>query len=119
MTAHRIDGHDRPLDRQHVQQLGNCHELVGLFRHFHLAEHQALACRERRDHVDRGLGALLLVGPTRGLSIDGNHPLRCPGQRRDPGNEAALELLGVERCKDIAEVIMRRRPIAKWPEPAQ
>jgi hypothetical protein len=28
-------------------------------------------------------------------------------------------LLGVEGCEDIAEVIVRRRAIAKWPEPAQ
>src|SRR5208337_3188093 len=74
---------------------------------------------KRRDHVDRGLGALLLVGPTRGLSVDGDHPLWCPSQRRNPGNEAALEVLGVKRREDIAEVIVRRRAIAKWPEPAQ
>jgi hypothetical protein len=47
------------------------------------------------------------------VAIDGNHPLRRSGQHGDPGNEAALELLGVEGCEDIAEVIVRRRPIAK------
>src|SRR5580693_942915 len=36
-----------------------------------------------------------------------------------PSNEAALEVLGVERREDVAEVIVQRRAIAKWPEPAQ
>jgi hypothetical protein len=27
--------------------------------------------------------------------------------------------LGVQGCEDITEVIVRRRPVAKWPEPAQ
>ena len=37
----------------------------------------------------------------------------------DPGDEAALELLGIERGEDIAEVIVRRRTIAERPEAAQ
>ena len=62
LAAHRIDGHDGPLDRQHVEQLGDGDDLVGLFRHLDLAEHEALARGEGRDHVDRRFGALLLVG---------------------------------------------------------
>ena len=64
-------------------------------------------------------GALLLVGSVRGLAIDGDHPLRRSGHCGDPSNEAALELLGVERCEDVAEVIVCRRTIAKSSEPAQ
>jgi hypothetical protein len=43
----------------------------------------------------------------------------APGQRRYPSHEAALELLGVERRKNIAEMIVRGRSIAKRSEPAQ
>ena len=60
-----------------------------------------------------------MAGPARGLAIDGDHPLRHPGQRGDPGDEAALELLGVERGQDIAEVIVRRRAILERAEAAQ
>src|SRR5436309_11003435 len=65
------------------------------------------------------MGSLaLLVGPTHGLAVDGDHPTRRSRQRGDPGDEAALELLGVEGGQNIAEVIVRRRAVAKRPEPA-
>ena len=41
------------------------------------------------------------------------------GQRRHPGDEAALERLGVERGENVAEMIMRRRAVRERPEPAQ
>src|SRR5436190_419714 len=49
-------------------------------------------------------------------------PTSAATQRRpsgDPGNEATLERLGVNRGEDVAQVIVRRRPIAKRPEAAQ
>ena len=36
------------------------------------------------------------LGPSLGQDIDGNHSLRRSGQGRHPGDETALELLGVE-----------------------
>src|SRR6202161_4172326 len=36
LTAHRVDRHDRPLDRQHAQQFGNGDDLVGFFPYLHL-----------------------------------------------------------------------------------
>src|SRR6202040_1688838 len=44
---------------------------------------------------------------------------RRPGESGHPGNEAALEVLGVEGGEDIAKVIMRRRSIGKPPEATQ
>ncbi len=44
---------------------------------------------------------------------------RRPGKRGNPRPEAAPEFFRVERGKNIAEVIMRGRSIAKRPEPAQ
>ena len=55
LAAHRVDGHDGALDRHHVEQLGDGDDLVRLLRHLDLAEHEALARREGRDHVDRRL----------------------------------------------------------------
>ena len=40
-------------------------------------------------------------------------------QRRHPGNEAPLKRLGIERRKNIAEVIVGGRPVTKRSEPAQ
>src|SRR6185295_8747945 len=59
------------------------------------------------------------VLPSRGLAVNGDHLGRRSDQRGDPGNEATLERLGVNRGEDGAQVIVRRRPIAKRPEAAQ
>ena len=39
--------------------------------------------------------------------------------RRDPGDEATLERLGVERGQDVAQVVVRRRSIRKRPEASE
>jgi len=46
-------------------------------------------------------------------------PAGAPVSPATPGDEAALELLGVEGGEDIAEVVVRRRPVAKRTEPPQ
>jgi len=42
LAAHGIDGDDGALNGQHVQQLGNGDDLIGLVRHLDLPQHQAL-----------------------------------------------------------------------------
>ena len=121
LTAHRVDHHDRPLDRQHAQQFGNGDDLVGFFPYLHLTENEPLARGESRHDVDRTLGVFLLLGglrtgPSHRLAIDGDHFGRDPSLRRDPGDEATLERPGVERGQDVAQVVVRRRSIRKRPE---
>ena len=36
----------------------------------------------------------------------------------DPRNEASLELLGIERCEDVANPVVRRRPVLERAESA-
>ena len=110
---------DCPFDGQHLQQFRDGDDLIGLFRHLDLAEHQALARREGGDHVDRRLAVLLLAGPPNRLAVDGDHPLGSSGQRRDPGNKAALELLGIQDGENVAEMIVRRRAFVERTEAAQ
>jgi hypothetical protein len=69
--------------------------------------------------LDGRLATRLLAGAARGLSVDGDHLGRRSDQRGDPGDEAPLERIGVNRGEDVAQVIVRRRPIAKRPEAAQ
>ena len=69
--------------------------------------------------MDRRFGVLLPAGAAQRLAVDGDDLRGRAGQRRHPGHEAALELLGVEGGEDVAEVIVRRRAVAKRPEPAQ
>jgi hypothetical protein len=84
-----------------------------------LPEHQALARREGRHHVDRLLGTFLLVGAAQRLAIDRDSLGRRPRYRRDPRHEAPLEHCGIEYRENIAEVIVRRRAMGEGPEAAQ
>jgi len=57
--------------------------------------------------------------PSQGQAVDGDHALRYSGDRRHPGGEAALELFGIQRGQDIAEVIVRGRAVAERAEAAE
>ncbi len=118
-TPYGVDGDHGAFDRHHVQERRNGDDLVGFLRHLDLPEHETLARGEGRDHVDRRLGALLLVRAARRLAVDGDDVGGRLGQRRHPGNEAALERLRVERGEDIAELVMRGRAVLEGPEAAQ
>src|SRR6266852_5089170 len=48
----------------------------------------------------------LQVGAAQRLTVDGDDAGGQPSQLADPGDEAALELLGVEGCKDVAELVV-------------
>jgi hypothetical protein len=61
----------------------------------------------------------LATAPARGLAVDGDHAFRQASAGRNPGGEAPLELLGVKRGEDVAEVIVARRAIGEWPQPPQ
>ena len=43
LAPHSVDGDDGSLDRHHVEQFRDRGDLVGLFRHLDLPQHQALA----------------------------------------------------------------------------
>lgn len=57
--------------------------------------------------------------PSQGQAIDGNHPLRRSGQCSDPGDDAALESLGVEHRQSVAGMVVRRRAVFEQAETAQ
>src|SRR5208337_249481 len=61
----------------------------------------------------------LAAGPAHGLAIDGDHPGRNAGQRGDPGDEATLELVGVQHRQNIAQVTVVRCAIFERAEAAE
>ena len=69
--------------------------------------------------MDRRFSASLVGGAARRLAVDDDHIRRHADQLGDPGGEAPLEFGGVERRENIAEVVVRRRPITKRQEPAK
>src|SRR5208337_536912 len=118
LAAHGVDGDDRALDRQHVEQGGNGDDLVRLLVHLRLREYEALARREGRDHVN-GILAALAPRPPRGLSVDGDDVERSFGQRADPGYETLPESLGVERGENIAQMVVARRAVGERQKASQ
>ena len=92
LTAHRVDGHDRPGEFQHLQQLGNGCDLVGFLIHDHLTERQLVLRSPSRDPVDGGLAVLPIVGAPQGLAVDGDQPaLGDLLDRLHPGQQGLLE----------------------------
>ena len=95
-------------------------DLVRLLRHLDLAEHEALARGEGRDHVDRRLarpssgrsGASVL--PSMAITSAGA-PVSAATQATKQRWKASASSV----AKMIAEVIVRGRAVAKRPEPAQ
>jgi hypothetical protein len=95
----------------------NGDNLVRLLAHPGLRQHQPLSRGEGRDHVDGLLRPLLARTPGR-LAIDGPINWR-PGQRRNPGDEATRESLGVQRGENVAQVVVTRHPVGERAQAAQ
>jgi hypothetical protein len=119
LTTHRVDRHDRALDRHHVEQRRDGDDLVRLLVDLHLAQRDASPRREGGDDVDRLIRTLLLIRAPRRLGIDRDDLGWRVCQRRDPGHEAKLEGTGIERGEDIAEMIMGGRTVHIGPKPPQ
>ena len=109
LATHRVDGDDRTLHVDHVQQRRNGDDLIRLLVDLDLAQHQTLARRERRDDV-RGLAALLPCAARR-LAVEADRLDRRADQRRGEGGEATLERLRIDRGQDVAEGVVRRRSV--------
>ena len=54
-----------------------------------------------------------------GLAVDRDQFRRDPGLRRDPGDKATPEWLGVERGQDVAQVVVRRRSVLEGSEASE
>jgi hypothetical protein len=70
LAAHGIDGDDSALDGHHIEERRDGDDFVGLFRHLDLPKHKPLARSKRRDHMDWGFRAFLLVGSAHRLAIN-------------------------------------------------
>ena len=70
------------------------------------------------DHVDRRHVACFAARPAHGLTVDRDDPFGEARHRGHPGDEAVLELFGIERCEDVANPVVRWRPILEGAEAA-
>lgn len=72
-----------------------------------------------RGPVERRLAVLLAAGPADGLAVDRDHAGRNAGHRGHPGDEAALELVGVPRGEYLADPAVRRGAVLERAEAPQ
>ena len=111
--------HNSAFDGQHVQELGDGDDLIGLVGNLDLSQRQALTSSEGRNHMDRCLGASLLKGTSQRLAINGHDLGWNSRQRGHPGYKTALKLFGIQRGKDVAQMVMGGRSMLKSQKPAQ
>lgn len=59
------------------------------------------------------------MGPAYRFAVDGDHALRHPTERSNPGDKAPLERLGVEHGEDVAEVVVCGCAVLERTKPTQ
>ena len=82
LAVERVDGHDRALEREHLQQLRHRGDLVGLGVGGDLRQHQALLAAPGADHVQRRLAAGAIERAAQHLAVDCHNTLTLLGKLR-------------------------------------
>src|SRR3954468_16168301 len=119
LAVEGIDGHDRSLERQHLQQLGHGGDLIGFRLGGDLGQDEALVTAPGGDHVQRRLGAGRVEGAAQDLTIDRDDTLGGFGEPRHEALKAGAELVGIEQTKDPAERVVARRAMLQGQKTAQ
>jgi hypothetical protein len=72
LAAHRIDGHDRPVQIQQFEQFRNGGNLIALGLRRQLPQHPLILLRPSAAHVNGRLAIGSVEAVTQGLAINGN-----------------------------------------------
>lgn len=119
MAVEGIDRHDGAVERQHLQQLGDGGDLVGLGIGGNLREHEALIAAPGADHVQRRGGARRVERSAQNLAVNRND---AAATRRKLGHEpleAGTELLRIEQAKHPAEGVVTGHTVLQLEKTAQ
>ena len=109
LSAHRIDGDDRSGQVELLQQQRNGSDFVGLFLGRLLPQHQSLAGRPGGHQVQGFAAFATVVHASRGLAVDCDQfRERRVTQFVNPGQEAGLEQLRIDRGEHVTESVMAR-----------
>ena len=123
LAAHGVDGDQRPRKLpvlgQIIEQLGDSRNLVGLFRHAGLRQHQA-----RRGGVGaermQGLGSLpAVVGAPGRFAINSDELRPIRPRRRHPALEAALEQNRINSIEQNAQPALAGNAVFEGRKAAQ
>src|SRR4051812_501538 len=119
LTIEGVDGHDRSLQRQHLQQPGHGGDFIGFRVGGDLRQDEALVTAPGGDHMQRRFAAGRVERATQDLTVDSNDTLGGFGKPRHEALEAGAELVGIEQAKDPAERVVARRAMLQGQKTAQ
>ena len=83
LAKHRVDAHDGAFNAQHIQELRDGYNLVGLRVYLRLPQYQTLLGGKSGKHVNGVARAFLLERAPGSLAIDGDDLRRYLGDRRN------------------------------------
>jgi hypothetical protein len=119
LAADGIDGDNGAFQAEQREKLGNGGDLVVLGTDGELTQHQALARRPGRDHMDRPLAAAAVEGAPQRLAINRHDLSDVLLQGCRPGDEGDLETLRIERVEHVREGIVARNAMGEGQKASQ
>jgi len=127
LAVERIGGHDAALERQQLQQLRHCRDLVGLAVHSQLAQQPPMLSRPGMKHVQRRLARSFVKRAAQRFAIDRHHAAQALGKALHEADKAGLERRGIKqpaqtkrfRREHAAEGVMAGNAMAQAKELTQ
>jgi hypothetical protein len=119
LCPHRINGDQGALQFQSPEQKGDGDDLVRLFRHRLLAQHELLPGGPGRHSVQGAAALGARMAAPRGLAVDGDRLRPGNTQSLDPVGKAGLEQGRVDGCDHLAKRVVARDAVCKRQEAAQ
>ena len=117
LAAHGVDGHDAAIQVQHLQQLWDGGDLIGLLLGLDLAQGQVILRGPGADQVYGPLVPRRIIGPSGRLAVNGHHLTRQQlGDGLGPGYEAILQLHWVQAGEHIAKGVVGWDTVGQFQE---
>jgi hypothetical protein len=114
LCAHRVKGDDAARHVEHVQERRDRGDLVRCGADGLPGEHEVLPRRPCRDHVEHGLGVVLVVAAAQRFAVDGDDfPGGLGGDALDPAGETTLEGVRLDGRDDAADGVGRGDALLK------
>ena len=95
LATQRVDGDQRPLDEQQVQQLRDRSDLAGLLSDLDLPLHEAIGRAERAHHVDEGTVIAAPQCAASRLAVDRYDVLHGSRGSLHPSDEQRIDSFGL------------------------
>ena len=119
LAIERVDGYDRPFQRQHFQQLWHGRDLVRLHVGGDLRHHQALLATPSADHVQGRLAAGFVERTAQHFAVYRDNTLTLRRKLRHEALKHGSELIRIKSAKQPAEGVVAGQSVGEFEETAQ